>query len=386
MARSKIEWTDVAWNPTRGCTRISEGCRNCYAERQAIRQAGAGGRYEGLVRSTPLGPVWTGKVALDEARLLEPARWRGPLRVFVDSMSDLFHDQIPDAFIDRVFAAMALAPQITFQVLTKRAERMRDYLSVRLRHERVQDATRDVFGVEPWPGAFDVDAWPLPNVWLGVSVENQAAFDERVACLRVTPAAVRFLSVEPLLEAVDVSRALQPTTRHHLQGDIKGLLKHRSFDGLTNELGMRLTPAQAEVQLRVELGMGKKFIPVGSGCHEFDPKTGCPGHRQPRLDWVIVGGESGPRARPCDVAWIRAIVEQCRTAAVPVFVKQVGYRPRADQDELDRWPSRSRAQFVDRRTGDDYEGLCLRSIKGGDPLEWPESLRVREFPGMEVAP
>lgn len=398
MGASKIEWTDRVWNATRGCTRISPGCERCYAERQAIRQAGPGGRYEDLVKSTPNGPRWTGRVAVDEGALAAPLRWRGPLRVFVDSMSDLFHEDVPDAFVDRVFAVMALCPTITFQVLTKRPERMRAYLCDRGLNERTARAS--VFLVPNKKlSAKEIDPdwqqgatagwhrWPLPNVHLGVSVENQTRAVERVPVLLATPAAVRFVSAEPLLEQLDLSPWLRRFTRFHLEGDIEGLLRSRSFGGLTNGLGTRLTPAQAEVQLRLELDAGNKFIPVGAGCHEFDPKTGCPGHRQPRVDWVIVGGESGPGARPTDVAWIRSIVEQCRGEAVPVFVKQVGARPRASsRAELERWPFASRAIIEGLHREDDYEDLRLENRKGGDPDEWPESLRVREFPGMEVAP
>lgn len=170
---SKIEWTDRTWNPIRGCSLVSPGCTNCYAMRQVHRFDHPGGPYEGLTRMTEHGPVWTGKVRVVEEALAEPPSWRKPCRVFVNSMSDLFHEGVPAEFIDRVFAVMQLARRHTFQILTKQPHRMALHR-------------------------------PPANVWLGVSVENQATADERIPLLLQTPAAVRFLSVEPLLEAVDL--------------------------------------------------------------------------------------------------------------------------------------------------------------------------------------
>lgn len=183
MADTKIEWADKVWNPVRGCTRVSEGCRNCYAERQALRQAAPGGKYHGLVQW--IGPQhgghpqWTGEIACDDGKLSEPMCWKKPARIFVNSMSDLFHPGVPDDFIDRVWAVMTLAHQHQFLILTKRPERMRQCVS-------------------NYGG-------PLENVWLGVSAENQATADERIPALLTTPAAVRFLSAEPLLGPIDLS-------------------------------------------------------------------------------------------------------------------------------------------------------------------------------------
>jgi protein gp37 len=261
--RSKIQWTDRTWNPVRGCSRVSAGCERCYAERLAYRFNGPAQPYEGLTRMTRYGPVWTGKLRLVPEVLQEPLRWRKPCRVFVNSMSDLFHEAVPQEFIDRVFSVMAEARLHIFQILTKRPGRM---LEIARRHA------------------------PLSNVWLGVSVENQAMADERIPLLLDTPAAVRFLSVEPLLGPVNIFRR-------------------------------------------------NGCVPIG---------------------WVIVGGESGPGARPCDVEWIRDLVCQCRGADVPAFVKQLGTQP----------------------LGLEY---CLRDHKGGNPAEWPEHLRVREYPGEDRA-
>ncbi len=314
MTATSIEWTDVTWNPVRGCSRVSPGCENCYAERTAARFAGPGQPYEGLVRLGPNGPRWTGRVRLvtSGGTLDAPLSWRSPRRVFVNSMSDLFHEALGDLEIAAAFAVMVLCPQHTFQCLTKRADRMRDWMN------NIENRIGIELHLRTW-ASFRLDVpiakaaraaslplrWPPPNVWLGVSVEDQQRADERIPLLLETPAAVRFLSVEPLLGPVDL--------RQPFQRDFPD-----SFD--TDGTDPRATWAEL-------------------------------------LDWVIVGGESGPAARPCDVAWIRSIVEQCRAAAVPVFVKQLGSMP---VGEPWRYPPRDR--------------------KGGDPDEWPEDLRVRQFP------
>jgi protein gp37 len=191
-----IEWTDATWNPTRGCTKVSPGCKNCFAERIAALDDplnDIGGPFRGFAIMTDHGPQWTGKVELIESKLTEPMRWKKARRVFVNSMSDLFHENLPDEAIDRVFAVMAQCPQHTFQILTKRAERMRKWFDPRRwENIRVAAAIRTKTVQPEWD-------WPLPNVWLGVSIENRATLG-RADYLRETPAAVRFLSLEPLLE------------------------------------------------------------------------------------------------------------------------------------------------------------------------------------------
>ena len=252
--RSKIEWTDASWNPVRGCSPMSAGCTNCYAARQAHRFSGPGKPYEDLTGLTKRGPVWLGTIKLMPEILDQPLRWRKPRRVFVCSMSDLFHEAVPNEYIDRVFAIMALCPQHTFQVLTKRPRRALAHLSRRYLPGAIWDAHIMAGG---FGGKCD---WPLPNVWLGVSVENQKTADERIPHLLQTPAAVRFVSAEPLLGPVKF-------------GD---LLCGRSARGFQEQ----------------------------------------------GINWCIVGGESGPGARCCEVSWIRSIVEQCREAKTPCFVKQ----------------------------------------------------------------
>jgi len=168
---SRIEWTERTWNPVRGCSVASPGCQHCYAARFAIRFSGPGGRYAGLVKMTKGGPGWTGKVFLSPGTLFHPLAWRIPLVIFVNSMSDLFHEDVPADYIGAVFQTMEKASWHVFQVLTKRADRL-EQLAPRL----------------PWPS----------NIWMGVSVEN-ADYTGRVRHLQRVPAAVRFLSVEPLL-------------------------------------------------------------------------------------------------------------------------------------------------------------------------------------------
>lgn len=321
-----IEWTEATWNPIRGCSIVSEGCRNCYAMRQAHRMNHHRGAYEGLTKMTPTGPKWTGKVRTVPELLDLPLRWRKPRRVFVNSMSDLFHEDVPDEFIEQVFVVMARASHHTFQVLTKRPQGMLSLLSDSgTRNVIVNRATAhnvEDFGVgapNPQPN------WPLPNVWLGVSVENQETADERIPALLATPAAVRWLSCEPLLGPLDLTDPLS--------------------DGI---------PTSEQMQGPSSL----YFIRHGA----------------PRIDWIVVGGESGPGARPFDLSWARDIVGQCQRASVPVFVKQMGSNPvdpLADTGALvfDREPVRPK----------------FRNKKGGDPEEWPEDLRVREYPASRLA-
>jgi protein gp37 len=233
MADSDIGWTDKVWNVTRGCRRISPGCGGakgeggCYAEKTAFRFAGPGQPYEGLVKLTANGPRWTGEGRFVAEKLAEPLRWRKPCRIFVDSMSDLFFDAFTFEQIAAVFGVMAACPQHTFQVLTKRPHRMRAWFEWATQHGDGQDLMRfgpsalltcaweacsgDVWGdIEP-PGKLEAlpssdvfgTTWPLPNVHLGTSVENQETLDERWPHLFATPAAVRFFSVEPLLGPLD---------------------------------------------------------------------------------------------------------------------------------------------------------------------------------------
>ena len=200
---TKIGWTHRpgtkgrTWNPSKGCSRISKGCMRCYAERQAVRMSGPGKPYEELVQITSHGPQWTGRVMLDENRLLDPLRWRQPSTIFVDSMSDLFHESLSFEQIDSVFAVMAAADWHTFQILTKRASRMRDYLSDPETPVRIQERIHSSTDTQL--------QWPIRNCWMGVSAENQDAADERITHLIGAPAALRFVSYEPALGPLDLT-------------------------------------------------------------------------------------------------------------------------------------------------------------------------------------
>lgn len=308
MGLSKIEWTDVVWNCVRGCTKVSPGCAHCYAETFAERWRGIPGH-----------PYEQGfDLRLVPEKLAEPLKWKKPItetcpdcdgagsendwkgcarctgrgtierprRVFVNSMSDLFHEDVPNDYIGAVFGVMAATPQCTYQILTKRSKRMREWFGWVSRQVPVgiEDLRLHPVAVcsgsahQIQPGVFDVSQlggyeswrWPLSNVWLGVSCENQKAADERIPDLLATRAAVRFISAEPLLGPIDLT---------HI-----GEFRNEPLSALEEIVGY------------VE---------------------------RPPLSWVIVGGESGPKARLMHPEWVRSLRDQCRAARVPFFFKQM---------------------------------------------------------------
>lgn len=291
---SHIEWTDATWNPITGCSVVSPGCTNCYAMKLAGTRLAHHPSRAGLTRDSKAGPVWTGEVRFNEAWLDQPLGWRKPRMIFVCAHGDLFAEGVPDEWIDKVFAVMALAPQHTFQVLTKRADRMRRYIIslgdgpakclsdaayLIWRSEEASNGVANwINGWSRWRHAPRDDnplngsrpRWPLPNVWLGVSVEDQQRADERIPILLDTPAAVRWISAEPLLGPVRMP-GMYPVGE----------------DGIID------TPA---------------------------------------LDWVVAGGESGPGARPMHPDWVRSLRDQCAAAGVPFLFKQWG----AWKAEVDR--------------------------------------------------
>jgi len=269
--KSSIEWTDATWNPVTGCTKVSPGCDNCYAETFAERWRGVPGHHfeNGF------------DVQLRPDKLDQPLRWKKPRRIFVNSMSDLFHDDIPDSYIAEVFAVMARAEQHTFQLLTKRHGRMRSLLAedgLKL----LEAATSEDVAAPLY------DVWPLPNVWLGVSVENQQWADIRIPALLETPAAVRWLSCEPLLGPISLSKFLH-------------------------------------------------WRPIGENFREVPmPPDFAEACGLPALHWVVVGGESGLRSRAALMDWPRSLRDQCIAASLPFFFKQWGGRtPKANGRELD---------------------------------------------------
>jgi len=248
---TKIEWTESSWNPVTGCTPISPGCAHCYAKRMANRLRGRCGYPKG----DPF------KVTLRPDRLDQPLKWKKGRMIFVCSMGDLFHEDVPDEYIDRVFAIMAICRAHTFQILTKRPKRMADYSeALRFGKRKVCDA--GCFGLDMGlVGPLAVkkameDGWP--NVWMGTSVENQDAWHVRLPHILKTFTAVRWISAEPMLGPIDF-----------------GLLRN-------------------------------------------------PDAERPYIDWIVCGGESGPGARPMKPAWARDIREQCREAGIPFFMKQMG--------------------------------------------------------------
>ena len=273
MSKTSIEWVKSedgsagdTWNPLAGCKEVSPGCTNCYAAVMAHRLAAMGQRkYAGTTKKLPNGKVvWTNKINLHRPSLRIPLERKKPTMYFVNSMADLFHEDVPEEFIDEVFCVMGIAHWHTFQVLTKRADRLADYMSKRLKIEDWYDHWYSFSGE-----SMAFQDFPLPSVWLGVSVEDQQCADERIPHLLRTPAAVRFLSCEPLLGPIEFSDVTK-------RSDAVGQLGKKAMSG---------------------------------------------------IDWCIVGGESGHGARPFIMDWGMSIIRQCKAAGIPAFMKQVGSNP-----------------------------------------------------------
>lgn len=338
--RTDIEWTDYAVGSPfvfrdrrdgrvirNACVKVSAGCANCYAESIGLR----------FKNAVPYTKAEMGNldIMLDDSVIQSMLTFKpkppyrspdGRPKVFMGDMTDVFGEWVPFDMLDRVFAAMALRPDVDWQILTKRPERMAEFFS---RRGIGIDVLRFMATLKP-----DADSslikitdghWSLPNVWLGTSVENQAMADHRIPHLLRCPAAVRFLSCEPLLAPIDL-----------------GLDSwwHEKYDGSL--------PASS--------------IPGSRRCADL-------------IHHVIVGGESGHNARPCDVDWIRSIVRQRKDAGVPCFVKQLGSLP--SSGPFHQHPVRGR---IDSPVG--KSPMRFADRKGGDPSEWPDDLRVREWPGV----
>lgn len=297
MGKTSIEWTDASWNPIVGCTEISPGCANCYAARLAATRLKNTPQYKGLaIRQNGSGaaqasgdPRWTGEVRFLPERLEEPLHWRKPCRIFVCDMGDLFHENVSDESIYKVFAMMWECSHHTFQILTKRADRMQAMLKHGL----------------PGVGA--------NHLWLGVSVENQHFADERIPLLLATPAAVRWISAEPLLGPVEI-------TSYGRDG--------RQFLGC---------------------------YPAGTMDSATQPLPG--------IDWVVCGGESGPNARPMHPDWARSLRDQCQAGGVPFFFKQWGeWLPETEppafaglpENRFTRVGKKKAGRLLDGRTWDEF--------------------------------
>lgn len=324
---TNIEWTDVTWNPVIGCRHVAEGCRHCYAETMSKRLAAMGQTdYASILDAKG---KFNGRAITRPEKLAEPLRWKKPRRVFVNSMSDLFHEDMPFEFIAAVFGVMAACPQHMFQVLTKRPERAREFFAwITAKAEgddSVANTPREFAVMQAWYHdgpenglylhGFNSTSkhrhgdWPLKNVWLGVSVATQADADKNIPELLQCPAAVRFVSAEPLI---------------------------------------------GEVKFRT----GNNWTAIMLGCGDV---------RGPTLNWVIVGGESGPGARQFKWEWAQSLRDQCEAASVPMFFKQVG-------SNATLWNE------FEKRDGP----IFTNDRKGGDPAGWPEPM-PREFPKVEAA-
>lgn len=320
--KTGISWSESTWNPIVGCSKVSPGCAKCYAETLALRW--------GWTPKPWLPENAAENVFLKPERLAQPIRWKRPRKIFVNSLSDVFHEQVPNEFIDRIFAVMMLAPQHTYQVLTKRPERMREYFDVgdetiglatmNYRQRRVMFAanmTAQELGLKK---VMLPTQWPLRNVWLGTSVEN-ARWRTRIDDLRQTPSAVRFLSCEPLLGPL-----------------VCPSCKGWGFD-------VNCDPSDPTGQTPMQ-------VPCQAFGHEANHDLDLKG-----IEWVIVGGESGPGARPMDESWVRDIRDACERQDVALWVKQMG----------EVW---SRANL-----GHGGHAATME--------EFPKDLRIQEFPAAE---
>lgn len=309
---SKIEWTSATWSWVTGCTRISDGCLKCYIDGTPPFRI-AHRKFSG-----PDVGAFTG-VKLYSDRLWWPRRWRKPRRIFVNSLGDTFHEDVPAALIAEAFAVMATCPQHTFQVLTKRHARMRSLLS------------QEKFADDVWALVMQMDGghalrkqhWPLRNVHLGVSAENQHWADIRIPALMATPAAVRWVSAEPLLGPL----SFWPDDHAGHERDDTG-----EFGGWTWTC-LDCSGPEDEAP-RVPWKTYDRSEGIG-------------------IDWVVGGGESGPGARPCSLTWLRDLRDECAAANVPFFAKQLG-------------------SVLGKELG--------AGSKGGDIDAWPADLRIRQFP------
>ncbi len=401
MAQTKIQWSEMTWNPVTGCRKVSPGCKNCYSE--AIAK-----RFWGDRKFTD--------VRLHDDRLGHPFRWKKPRRVFVNSMSDLFHPDVPVEFIDKVWDVMSVTTHHVYQILTKRPKRMKSYLD-----QKLPDS--------------------LPNVWWGVSVEDQRQADHRIPILMETPAAVRFISAEPLLGPIDlqtamgmgghiydskqgyfvrlrnplaasfVTRAVNArgtgpesdaapiyfedgsiTDIGRLSEVMRGLgISAEEFAERMREFGDAITSgelvgdqprvARHDLSQFIQREINKEELsrgwptPVATKPSEVVPK---------KLDWVIIGGESGPSARDCDISWIQALATQCHRLKIPTFVKQLGSRSIIETEklDLDQWGRGVKFQWWNSIANPDRYIVRFKDRKGGNPSEWMPSLRVREFPNL----
>lgn len=378
MSETSIQWTDHSINPIRArlrttngatkggyasgvghyCEKLSSGCANCYSSNTQPRFGMP--EFPGVQKRTGLDVLQTAtgdvvavsdstELFIDESRLKEVLRRKKPTKYFWCDMTDIFGPWVPNAWIDKCFAAMALTPHHTHQILTKRPERMADYL-LQINRTRIRDLMElhchGIYGSTRWyqlAVSIMRERWPLPNVWLGTSCENQKTADERIPHLLRCPAAVRFLSLEPLLGPIILEDYDSRLGRPYLGRDYL-------------RLGS-IPPSR---------------LPDGAERDAIVVKA--------RIDWIIVGGESGSGARPCSVEWIRSIIAQCKAAGVACFVKQLGANV-----VIPQLTGNARADQLAAKHGINLIELRVRTedSKGGDTTEWADDLRVRQFPTIQ---
>ena len=321
MNRSTIPWTQYTWNVTTGCAKVSRGCANCYAERVSASLQNRGvADYQDTVYSHAYAQTrWTGHINLLPHRLVEPLKMKEPALIFIDSMSDLFHDQVPDDFIDQVIAVIALTPRHTYQILTKRVERMKSYFDIFatlndpiFRNNRLLSAGQRIYDEHLAKSKChldlkSLDVWPLPNLWLGCSIEDQATADFRLPLLQLISAHRRFVSIEPLIGPIDLGYAYP--CGYYCDSNI-GHVDHPFWSWGTDT----------------------------------------------QLNWLIMGAESGSQSRPFEPTWLETIIQQAHQAGVSLFIKQLG----------SHWASRSGNSRVDPR--------------GEDVSLWPLIWRFQQYP------
>lgn len=342
--KSAIEWTDATWNPISGCSKVSPGCQHCYAEQLSHRFG------------------WTGKpwtvgnaienVVLHHERLDKPLHWKKPRKIFVNSMSDLFHEQVPDEFIAKIFNIMANAPWHTFQILTKRPRRMLQWFDSVKRWDH-EDGS--VFHLGNDDIVVGYREWPLKNVWIGVSVEDQQRADERIPLLLQTPAAVRFLSCEPLLGEVDLSLWMS-WEGEHCQSCGRGYsdvywVDDEVWRSVVDSTGAGLRCPDCFTAEAAAIGI---TVDVRRSTY----RSG--------LDWIVVGGESGHGARPMQEEWAISLRDQCVSEGIPYFFKQWGeFHPTSEHLDGERFMIRvgkkAAGRLLDGRTWDEFPKITYRS-------------------------
>jgi protein gp37 len=349
---TKIEWATHTWNPWEGCTKVSPGCAHCYAEARNQRfHAGANwgpGAPRRRTKNWSAPFKWNAACAKQDELISSSSGFSSNTRARVfTSLCDWLDPEVPIAWLADFLKLIHDTPNLDYLLLTKRPETW---------HKRIEEANYLLTQISQGAAHMAVK-WLIgkeapPNVWLGVSVEDQQRADERIPELLKIPANIRFLSVEPLLGPLDLESVGPNSRTAHL------------YDG-------RGRPGCNGKQVCNPLTGEAPYY------REFDGEP-CVAFRE-SLDWVIIGGESGPGARPCNVGWIQSLLAQCQLAGVPCFVKQLGDYCVTDNANCQDWPD----EILIQGEGEGFAaGRVLLGKKGGDPSEWPEDLRVRKFPSM----